>query len=35
MADTERGTRFRCEIELLERLIAAYRNNHLRQSAAR
>jgi len=35
MADTERGTRFRCEIDLLERLIVAYRNNHLRQSAAR
>ena len=31
MADTERGTEFRCEIELLERLIEAYRNNDLRQ----
>jgi fructose-1,6-bisphosphatase-3 len=34
MADTERGTRFRCEIDLLERLIAAYHHNHLRQSPA-
>jgi fructose-1,6-bisphosphatase-3 len=34
MADTERGIRFRCEIDLLERLIAAYRNNHLLQSPA-
>jgi len=35
MADTERGTQFRCEIELLERLIEAYRHNDLRQSPAR
>ncbi len=35
MADTERGTQFRCEIELLERLIEAYRHNDLRQSSAR
>ena len=35
MADTERGTQFRCEIELLERLIEAYRNNDLRQQAPR
>jgi fructose-1,6-bisphosphatase-3 len=35
MADTERGAEFRFEIELLERLIRAYRNNDLRQAAAR
>jgi fructose-1,6-bisphosphatase-3 len=35
MTDTERGTQFRCEIELLERLIEAYRHNDLRQSAVR
>ena len=35
MADTERGTQFRCEIEMLERLIEAYRHNDLRQMAAR
>ncbi len=34
-ADTERGTELRCRIELLERLIEAYRSNGLRQSAAR
>lgn len=32
MADTERGEQFRCEIEMLERLIELYRNNELRQS---
>ena len=32
MSDTERGTTFRCEIDLLERLIEAYRNNDLRQN---
>jgi fructose-1,6-bisphosphatase-3 len=31
MADTERGEQFRCDIELLERLIELYRNNELRQ----
>ncbi|MDP9174641.1 MAG: fructose-1,6-bisphosphatase [Planctomycetota bacterium] len=31
MADTERGKRWRCEIDMLERLIDAYRNNDLRQ----
>ena len=31
MADTERGEQFRCDIEMLERLIALYRNNELRQ----
>lgn len=31
MADTERGEQFRCEIEMLERLIELYRNNDLRQ----
>ena len=31
MADTERGTQFRCEIAILERLIDAYRHNDLRQ----
>ena len=34
MAETERGNGFRCKIDLLERLIEAYRNNELRQSAA-
>ena len=34
MADTERGVEFRCRIELLERLIEAYRNNDLRQRIA-
>jgi len=32
MADTERGSQFRCEIDLLERLIGAYRRNELRQN---
>jgi fructose-1,6-bisphosphatase-3 len=32
MADTERGEQFRCEIEMLERLIELYRNNDLRQA---
>jgi fructose-1,6-bisphosphatase-3 len=31
MSDTERGKRWRCEIDMLERLIEAYRNNDLRQ----
>jgi fructose-1,6-bisphosphatase-3 len=31
MADTERSAEFACEIELLERLIEAYRNNRLPQ----
>jgi len=31
MADTERGEQIRCDIEMLERLIEAYRNNDLRQ----
>jgi fructose-1,6-bisphosphatase-3 len=31
MADTERGKEFRCQIDMLERLIDAYRNNDLRQ----
>jgi fructose-1,6-bisphosphatase-3 len=35
MADTERGDQIRCEIRMLERLIEAYRNNHLRQSSQR
>ncbi len=35
VSDTERGTQFRCEISLLERLIEAYRSNELRQSPAR
>ncbi|MDR3638349.1 MAG: fructose-bisphosphatase class III [Isosphaeraceae bacterium] len=30
MADTERGAQIRCEIQLLERLIQAYRSNDLR-----
>jgi len=34
MADTDRNAEFRCEIDLLERLIEAYRNNHLPQMAA-
>jgi len=32
MADTERGAQFRCESELLARLIQAYRRNDLRQN---
>ncbi len=35
MGDTERGAQFRCEIELLERLIEAYRQNRLRSAPAR
>jgi fructose-1,6-bisphosphatase-3 len=31
VADTERGVEIRCEIELLERLVAAYRSRQLRQ----
>ena len=31
MADTERGEQFRCDIEMLERLIELYRNNELAQ----
>jgi fructose-1,6-bisphosphatase-3 len=31
MADTERGKEFRCQIDMMERLIEAYRNNDLRQ----
>jgi fructose-1,6-bisphosphatase-3 len=31
MADTERGKRWRCEIDMLERLIEAYRKNDLKQ----
>jgi fructose-1,6-bisphosphatase-3 len=31
MADTERGKEFRCQIDLLERLIEAYRGNKLRE----
>lgn len=31
-ADTERGVELRCRIQLLERLIEAYRNNDLRQT---
>jgi len=31
MADTERGQRWRCEINLLQKLIEAYRSNQLRQ----
>jgi fructose-1,6-bisphosphatase-3 len=34
MAETERGITFRCEIELLERLIEAYRNNDLQPGVA-
>ena len=34
-ADTERGEHFRMEIEMLERLIEAYRHNDLRQQAPR
>ncbi len=34
MADTERGAELRCQINLLERLIEAYRNNDLRQTSA-
>ena len=35
MADTERGEQFRCDIEMLERLIELYRNNELAQDAWR
>jgi fructose-1,6-bisphosphatase-3 len=35
MADTERGAELRCYIKVLERLIEAYRDNRLRQTAAR
>ena len=35
MGDTERGAELRCHINLLERLIEAYRNNRLRPTAAR
>src|SRR5207253_705893 len=31
IGDTERGTEIRTEMELLERLVAAYRSNQLRQ----
>ncbi|WP_373651314.1 fructose-bisphosphatase class III [Schlesneria sp. DSM 10557] len=31
MSDTERGEQFRCDIEMLERLIELYRNNELAQ----
>jgi fructose-1,6-bisphosphatase-3 len=31
MGDTERGKEFRCQIDMMERLIEAYRNNDLRQ----
>jgi fructose-1,6-bisphosphatase III len=34
MGDTERGAELRCHVNLLERLIEAYRTNRLRQSAA-
>ncbi len=34
MAETERGITFRCEIDLLERLIEAYRNNDLQPGLA-
>jgi fructose-1,6-bisphosphatase III len=33
--DTERGTEFRCEIAMLERLIEAYRDNDIRQDGGR
>ncbi len=35
MADTEKGVEFRCEIEMLERLIEAYRDNEIRPKPAR
>ena len=35
MADTEKGVEFRCEIEMLERLIEAYRDNEIRPRPAR
>lgn len=35
MADTERGEQFRCDIEMLERLIELYRNNVLIQDERR
>jgi len=31
MSDTERGKQLRCEIEMLERLVTAYRSNQIRQ----
>ena len=31
MADTERGEELRCQIDMLGRLIDAYRNNKIRQ----
>jgi fructose-1,6-bisphosphatase-3 len=34
MADTEKGVEFRCEIEMLERLIEAYRDNEIRPKPA-
>jgi fructose-1,6-bisphosphatase-3 len=34
VADTERGKEMRCTIQMLERLIEAYRNNELRQRAS-
>ena len=34
MADTERGTELRCQIDMLERLIEAYQTNALRQTVA-
>jgi fructose-1,6-bisphosphatase-3 len=34
MADTERGQELRCQMDLLQRLIDAYRNNDLRQQWA-
>lgn len=34
MAETEKGVEFRCEIEMLERLIEAYHNNQIRQGPA-
>jgi fructose-1,6-bisphosphatase-3 len=35
VADTERGKEMRCTIQMLERLIEAYRNNELRQRGKR
>ncbi len=35
MADTERGQELRCHVDLLERLVEAYRNNDLRQDESR
>jgi len=34
VADTERGNEIRAEIALLERLVAAYRTNALREGSA-